>query len=106
MKNTAPAIVVTTPQVTLSIVSHRQNRLVNQLVEDIQRHCSDTVTLVVTQNAPDSVSLSLSGVSSRYKIVVNENPRGYGANQNAAFVHCRTPFFCVANPDRSPPMCR
>ena len=99
MKSTAPAIVVTTPQITLSIVSHIQNGLVNQLVEDIQRYCSDTVTLVLTQNVSDSVSLSLSNVSSRHKFVVNAQPKGYGANQNAAFVYCRTPFFCIANPD-------
>jgi len=90
---------VTTTQITLSVVSHLQNGLVNQLVEDIQRHCIDTVTLVLTQNVPDSVSLSVAGISSRHKILVNEKPRGYGANHNAAFVHCRTPFFCAANPD-------
>ena len=90
---------MTNPTITLSVVSHRQNGLVNQLIEDIQLHCTDTVTLVLTQNVPDSVSLSLSGVSSRHEIVVNAQPKGYGANQNAAFVHCRTPFFCVANPD-------
>lgn len=90
---------MTNPTITLSIVSHRQNGLVNQLIEDVQRHGTDTVTLVLTQNVPDSVSLSISGVPSRHKIVVNEKPKGYGANQNAAFVHCRTPFFCVANPD-------
>ena len=99
MKSTAPAIIVTTPQITLSIVSHRQNGLVNQLIEDVQRHCTDAVALVVTQNVADSVPLSIAGVSSRHKIIVNAHPRGYGANQNAAFLHCRTPYFCVANPD-------
>jgi len=85
--------------ITLSIVSHRQNGLVNQLVEDVQRHCAGTVALVVTQNVADSVPLSIAGASSRHKLIVNARPKGYGANQNAAFVHCSTPFYCVANPD-------
>lgn len=90
---------MTKPQVTLSIVSHRQNRLVNQLIEDVQRHCADTVALVITQNVADSVPLSISGILSPQRLVVNAQPKGYGANQNAAFAHCHTPFFCVANPD-------
>lgn len=90
---------MTTPQVTLSIVSHRQNGLINQLVEDIRRHCAGSIALVLTQNVPDSVPLSMAPVSSDDHIIVNERPKGYGANQNSAFLHCRTPFFCVANPD-------
>ena len=93
------SIAVTTPQITISIVSHRQNRLVNQLVEDVQRHCAGTIALVLTENVLDSIPLSISGISTRPKVIVNVQPKGYGANQNLAFVHCRTPFFCVANPD-------
>ena len=33
------------------------------------------------------------------EIIVNRRPKGFGANHNAAFLRCRTPFFCVANPD-------
>lgn len=90
---------MTIAQVTLSIVSHRQNGLVNQLIEDVHRHCADTVALVITQNVPDSVSLAMASLSFHTKIIVNAQPKGYGANQNAAFRHCRTPFFCVVNPD-------
>jgi GT2 family glycosyltransferase len=31
--------------------------------------------------------------------IANEKVKGFGANHNAAFEHCRTPYFCVANPD-------
>jgi hypothetical protein len=85
--------------VTLSVVSHGQNALVNQLLGDVGRHCADTVALVLTQNAPDAVPLAAAGRLSGLEIVVNERPKGYGANHNAAFARCRTPFFCVANPD-------
>ena len=35
--------------ITLSIVSHAQNALVNQLLEDVQRVCAGRVALVLTQ---------------------------------------------------------
>jgi N-acetylglucosaminyl-diphospho-decaprenol L-rhamnosyltransferase len=90
---------MTTPQVTLSVVSHGQNALANQLLEDIERHCGKTVALVLTQNVTDPLPLATSRLSSRHEVIVNGKPKGYGANQNAAFARCRTPFFCVANPD-------
>ena len=44
--------------ITLSIVSHGQNALVNQLLEDIQRHCAERVALVLTENIPDPTPLA------------------------------------------------
>ena len=82
--------------VTLSVVSHRQNALVNQLLEDVQRHCADRVALIVTENVPDDTAISS---SLPFEHVVNTRVKGFGANHNAAFRHCRTPWFCVVNPD-------
>src|SRR5690606_28411431 len=31
--------------------------------------------------------------------ITNLQTKGFGANHNAAFKHCPTPFFCVMNPD-------
>lgn len=85
--------------VTLSIVSHRQNALVNQLLGDVQRVCADRVALVLTQNTPDPVQLATEELSCPAEVITNEQIRGFGANHNAAFAHCRTPYFCVCNPD-------
>lgn len=82
--------------VTLSVVSHRQNALVNQLLQDVQRHCADRVALVVTENVPDDTAISR---ALPFEHVVNTQVKGFGANHNAAFKHCRTPWFCVVNPD-------
>jgi len=87
------------PQVTLSIVSHRQNALVNQLLEDIQRVCADRVALVLTENVEDPIPLATAALSCPVERIANQKIKGYGANHNAAFKHCRTPYFCVANPD-------
>jgi GT2 family glycosyltransferase len=85
--------------VTLSVVSHGQNALVNQLLEDIQHHCADRVALVLTENIPDATPLSTGGLSCPLTRIVNDRIRGFGANHNAAFAHCKTPYFCVVNPD-------
>lgn len=82
--------------ITLSVVSHAQNALVNQLLEDVQRVCADRVSLVVTENVPDSVPIS---TPLPFERVLNEHIKGFGANHNAAFIRCRTPYFCVCNPD-------
>jgi GT2 family glycosyltransferase len=82
--------------VTLSVVSHGQNALVNQLLEDVRRVCSDRVALVVTENVRDEVQIS---TPPPFERIVNERIKGFGANHNAAFTRCRTPYFCVCNPD-------
>ncbi len=85
--------------ITLSIVSHGQNALVNQLLEDIQRYCADRVALVLTENIPDSTPLATGALTCPVERTLNNHVKGFGANHNAAFSRCRTPFFCVANPD-------
>jgi hypothetical protein len=85
--------------VTLSIVSHRQNVLVNELLGDIKRLCADRVALVLTQNAPDSVPLQVANLPCPVQVIVNETIKGFGANHNAAFKRCHTSWFCVCNPD-------
>lgn len=87
------------PEITLSIVSHAQNGLVSQLLEDVRRVCADRVALVLTQNVPDLVRFAADNLACPTEIIVNRERKGFGANHNAAFAHCRTPFFCVVNPD-------
>jgi hypothetical protein len=86
-------------EVTLSVVSHGQNALVNQLLEDVQRVCDDRVAVVLTQNVPDPVPLAAANLSCPAEIILNRERKGFGANHNAAFQRCRTPYFCVCNPD-------
>jgi GT2 family glycosyltransferase len=85
--------------ITLSVVSHRQNALVNLLLADLARHCAERIAIVVTENAPDETALALEGLGCPVERIRNAAPRGFGANHNAAFARCRTPWFCVANPD-------
>ena len=84
------------PQITVSVVTHRQNSLVNQLLEDIGRVCAGHVKVVVTENVPDATPVSTAFPS---ELIRNPAVKGFGANHNAAFGLCRTPYFCVVNPD-------
>src|SRR6266513_500142 len=85
--------------ITLSVVSHRQNRLLNQLLEDIGRFCANRATVLVTLNTDDPEPLLASRMPGAIEVISNVRPKGFGANHNAAFAKCQTPFFCVANPD-------
>lgn len=85
------------PAITISIVSHGQNALVNRLLEDLRRIASPGLHVILTENVPDPVPLALDGL--RAEVVTNAARQGFGANHNAAFTRCATPLFCVANPD-------
>jgi N-acetylglucosaminyl-diphospho-decaprenol L-rhamnosyltransferase len=82
--------------ITLSVVSHGQNALVDQLLGDLARLARPDLSIVVTQNVPDRDPLSAPPGAT---VIVNERPQGFGANHNAAFGRCAGDYFCVCNPD-------
>lgn len=86
-------------EITLSVVSHRQNALVNGFLEDVRRVCADRVKLVLTENVPDPIPFATEGLSCPVEVIANDRVKGFGENHNAAFRHCTTPYFCVCNPD-------
>ncbi|MGH9307768.1 MAG: glycosyltransferase [Vicinamibacterales bacterium] len=86
------------PEITLSVVSHAQNTLTNQLLDDLEQHCRERVVVVVTENVPDTAPLQARR-SYPVDVVANNGRKGFGANHNTAFARCSTPFYCVANPD-------
>ena len=85
--------------ITLSVVSHGQNALVNHLLADIRRVCARRVAVVITENIPDDAPLDTAALDCPVEILENSRRQGFGANHNAAFQRCRTPYFCVCNPD-------
>lgn len=84
--------------ITVSVVSHRQNALVNLLIDDLRRLPAPPA-LLITQNTPDPGALATAGYPAQLRVMENSGERGFGANHNRAFQHCRTPYFCVVNPD-------
>ena len=86
-------------EITLSVVSHGQTGLVNQLLQDLRLLARGRLRAVVTLNIPDATPLAGPDAALPIEVIVNRRARGFGANHNAAFGRCRTAYFCVANPD-------
>lgn len=86
-------------EITLSVVSHRQNAMVNLLLQDLDRVCAGRIRLILTENLPDATPLATAGLSCPSEVISNTEGKGFGANHNAAFARCDSPYFCVCNPD-------
>jgi N-acetylglucosaminyl-diphospho-decaprenol L-rhamnosyltransferase len=85
--------------VTVSVISHRQGRLVKALLEDLDRYCPGTCAVILTVNIPEELDLGTAGRRNPLTVVENAGPAGFAANHNAAFRSVHTPYFCVVNPD-------
>src|SRR5688572_28278613 len=85
--------------VTLSVVSHRQNALVNELLRDLARQVPGAMTIVLTENVRDGQPLDTVAGAHRVELIVNRQAKGFGANHNAAFHRTTAPVFVVLNPD-------
>jgi N-acetylglucosaminyl-diphospho-decaprenol L-rhamnosyltransferase len=82
-------------QITISIVSHGHGSEVERLIEQTLEEPLVS-RIILTLNQPET--LNFPG-DDRLFIVQNTEIKGFGANHNAAFKHCDTPYFCVLNPD-------
>ena len=88
------------PPVTVSIVSHGQAQLVRKLLGDLNSTSLGAVSaIVVTLNISEADMLEEVQCSFPLRIIKNPAPKGFGANHNAAFRLCTTPWFLVLNPD-------
>lgn len=86
--------------VTVSIVSHGQLGLIRPLLEQLDRFSSGMVDKVVlTINIPEADVLGDTNFRFPIERIENAVPKGFGANHNQAFQHCKTPWFLVLNPD-------
>jgi len=86
---------------TVSIVSHRQGELAQRVLDDLARTDARLSMLVVTRNVPEPWTPRWRHPSAPMVVIDNARPKGFGANHNAAFARCKTPFFAVLNPDLS-----
>lgn len=88
--------------ISLSVVSHGQLTLVQNLLEDLQRYCMGealSIEVILTLNLPEQVSFDLGRFSFPVRVITNILPKGFGANHNEAFKLATGRLFCVINPD-------
>ena len=84
--------------ITLSVVSHGHADMLAKLLAQVAELPS-VAEVIVTVNVPESLIAVPSHLTGRVRWRRNTSPRGFGANHNAAFAVCNTPYFCVLNPD-------
>ena len=81
------------------IVSHGHANHVRALLRDLDRHCRTPLEVILTANTNNDLDLQRATLSHRLHVVVNDSPKGFGANHNSAFRQSAAPHFCVLNPD-------
>lgn len=90
-------------EITVSVVSHGQERLLAALLEDLSAITASKScpvrSAVITHNIGMRELGCPQNIVERCHVIVNSRPKGFGANHNAAFVHCDTEWFAVLNPD-------
>ncbi|HEY6242097.1 MAG TPA: glycosyltransferase, partial [Burkholderiales bacterium] len=86
-------------RVSISVVSHGQARLVASLLADVAAHVRTPIEVILTLNLPEVLPFDPARFAFPLRIVENAAPKGFAANQNAAFRASRGGFFCVLNPD-------
>lgn len=86
--------------VTLSVISHEQHSLVDALLADLAGiDTPELARIVLTQNLPERPAAAGGAHLPPIDVIRNRSPKGFGTNHNAAFRHCDTEFFAIANPD-------
>lgn len=85
--------------ISLSIVSHGHENHVRALISDLEGLAREDLEVVLTLNAGMDRELRTLRTSLPLSVVINEAPRGYSTNHNAAFRAAKGEFFCVLNPD-------
>jgi GT2 family glycosyltransferase len=85
--------------VSISIVSHGQLELVSALLKDLSTYCDSKYEVLLTLNIPEKIPFNIDSFPFVLRLIRNERPRGFAANQNAAFSISSGKYYCVMNPD-------
>jgi len=81
--------------ISASVVSHGHGGMVWRLVDQLLA-CHEVSQIIVTLNIPETFPEIF---DRKVLLVQNANPKGFGANHNAAFALAKGEFYCVINPD-------
>jgi N-acetylglucosaminyl-diphospho-decaprenol L-rhamnosyltransferase len=97
MENLDEASVI---DVTISVVSHLQIKMIKNLLDDINAHCrASRLELILTLNVHEVLPFSLEDYSFPIKLIQNFSSLGFASNHNQAFTRGSGQYFCVMNPD-------
>lgn len=84
----------------VSIVSHGQGAMIKLLLQDLENiKKTASIEIILTVNIPEQDEAFGSGLRCVDRIIRNTEPKGFGANHNAAFETTERELFVVVNPD-------
>jgi len=86
-------------RISVSIVSHGQAALIEDLLQDLRAHCTQPLEVILTLNTPEALPFDLSQFGCPVQLIRNKRAKGFAANHNAAFKLACGDYFCVLNPD-------
>jgi len=87
-------------ELTLSVVSHGHGPMLERLLAQLNAQGRLAgARVIVTLNLRDESFDAARYPALDLVVIHNTAPRGFGANHNSAFRHCRTAWFGVLNPD-------
>lgn len=84
--------------ISVSLVSHGHHDLVASVLADLANF-PEVSSVVLTLNIPEETPFLPEALHGKIILIKNDHPKGFAANHNAAFTHCKTAYFCVLNPD-------
>ena len=88
------------PEISISVVSHAQIQLIEDLLHDINQHCRTlSIELILTLNLDERLPFATDCFIFPIKVIRNLIPKGFATNHNQAFTYATGQFFCVINPD-------
>lgn len=91
---------VSLSDLTISIVSHGHGHYLDELLDDLQSAgVIEKSNVIVTLNVPDVVFPVDKWKNAGITWVVNNEPKGFGANHNHALLSATTSWVLVLNPD-------
>jgi N-acetylglucosaminyl-diphospho-decaprenol L-rhamnosyltransferase len=89
-----------TADISISVISHGQIDLIEELLRDINQHCHTlSLQLILTLNLEETLPFAEDIFSFPLEIIRNKVPLGFAANHNQAYSHASGKYFCVMNPD-------
>lgn len=86
-------------KLTLSIVSHGHRAHVATLLQQLTRLNRSDFEVILTLNLPEPEPVALDTLPYAVRLIQNPNPKGFGANHNAAFQVSNGDYFVILNPD-------
>lgn len=89
-----------TKEISISVVSHAQINLIENLLRDIDAHCgASSLEFILTLNLDEPLPFAVDSFSFPIKVIYNSTPQGFSTNHNRAYTQAVGRFFCVMNPD-------